>query len=97
MGYAKHLTFSPQLTLQFTRYINYKNRQNLTYKLHLNHFADITDEEMKHYRGLLNESYVDHKAKPFKAPQIDYHGIAVPKALDWRKYGNNPFSLGFGF
>uniref|UniRef100_A0A7M5X5G9 Uncharacterized protein n=1 Tax=Clytia hemisphaerica TaxID=252671 RepID=A0A7M5X5G9_9CNID len=69
------------------RYINHKNRQNLTYKLHLNHFADITDEEMKQYRGLLNESYVDHKAEPFKAPQINYHGIAVPKSLDWRKYG----------
>ena len=42
---------------------------------------------MKHYRGLLNESYVDQHAKLFEPPHIESMSIAVPKSLDWREYG----------
>jgi len=53
----------------------------------LNHFADISEEEMNHYRGLLNESYVDKDATLFKPPALNFSTISVPKSLDWRKYG----------
>lgn len=69
------------------RFINNKNRQNLTFKLQLNHFADVTDDEMKYFRGLLNESYVDNNAQIFHPPHLDIESIEVPKTLDWREYG----------
>ncbi|XP_047134693.1 uncharacterized protein LOC100204117 isoform X2 [Hydra vulgaris] len=69
------------------RFINTINRQHLPYKLHVNHFADVTDNEMQRYKGLLNESYNDINAKKFEPPNIDFSVTPIPRKLDWREYG----------
>ena len=53
----------------------------------MNHFADLTDKEMHHYKGLLNESFHDNEAKQFIPPVIDTDVTPIPKSLDWREYG----------
>jgi len=69
------------------RFINTLNRQHLTYKLQVNHFADATDKEMNRYKGLLNESYQDETALKFEPPKIDLAITPIPSSLDWREYG----------
>ena len=42
---------------------------------------------MNLYKGLLNESYQDNKAKKFMPPNIDFSITPIPLKLDWREYG----------
>ena len=79
--------FLPTIVFLALRYINTLNRQHLGFKLHVNHFADTTEKEMDHYKGLLNESYQDNQARQFKPPEIDLAITPIPDTLDWREYG----------
>lgn len=68
------------------RYINSMNRKNLTYRLKVNHFADRSEDEMKHMTGLrmtprnqrgdVGEEFVANV-------QVDQ----LPKEKNWRLYG----------
>ncbi|XP_069751195.1 digestive cysteine proteinase 1 [Narcine bancroftii] len=66
------------------RYIHSMNRQNLTYKMAINHFADRTGEEMMIIRGRLRRT-TPNKGQPF--PVNRYKSVWLPPSIDWRLYG----------
>lgn len=66
------------------RYVHSKNRDNLPYKLVLNHLADRTPAEMAVLRGRL-KSGAPNNGQPF--PSEGYTGLILPESLDWRLYG----------
>lgn len=69
------------------RFIDERNAENRTYKLGLNRFADLTNEE---YRANYLGARVDHKRRIAKtrsnryAPRV---GEELPDSVDWRKEG----------
>ena len=82
------------------RFINSRNRRNTGYKLAVNHFGDLTEEEMELHRGLLWEHKSENddgddgsnKTKHKDDKRIlnleHYkHYEKLPKSLDWRDYG----------
>ena len=56
----------------------------MTYKLAVNHFADMSDEEMRMRRGRL-QSTGYNGGLPFQ--KNDYNLDKVPDELDWRFLG----------
>ena len=65
------------------RFIHAKNRQNLGYRLAVNHLADRHQDELKILRGRLKtKGYNGGKA--FK-PSVSIND--VPKSVDWRLKG----------
>ena len=75
------------------RFINTRNRQNISYRLKMNHFGDVTDKEMTHYKGLLNDSRKDNESKPFVAPNLHTASHLIPLSLDWRDYGKMKWKM----
>ena len=64
---------------------NFNNMGNQTYKLSINEFADLTNEEfLSHYAGYnIFPSTVSSKTKRFKYENL----TNVPASMDWRKKG----------
>ncbi len=78
------------------RYIDSVNRQGLTYRLGINHFADRSDAELKFLRGKQKKTVKQNNGKPFDMKQFE--GKSLPDSFDWRIYGavtpgNNFFKL----
>jgi hypothetical protein len=67
------------------RFVNSKNRAPLTYKLRLNHFADLTEDEMKVRRGFRRSTLGYNGGLPFN--KADYEHVWLPDQLDWRVLG----------
>ncbi|KAL8220713.1 UNVERIFIED_CONTAM: hypothetical protein K2H54_053094 [Gekko kuhli] len=78
MEHRKH-TFTHNM-----RFVNSKNRANLSFKLSLNHLADLTQDEMAAMRGKL-KSTTSNNGHPF--PHGQYIGLILPESIDWRLYG----------
>ena len=66
------------------RYINSKNRQGLSYRLAVNHMADMNGIELKRMRGYIN-SRKSNSAQSFGVN--DRKLRYVPESFDWRLYG----------
>ncbi|EDO35879.1 predicted protein, partial [Nematostella vectensis] len=66
------------------RYIRSMNRRSLPYKLEPNHFADLTDDEFKSYKGALDDESNDRMHAKIKRSKRMFE---VPDQLDWRNYG----------
>lgn len=66
------------------RFIYSKNRNNLSYRLSVNHMADRTDEEMKLMNGY-HYTHGDHGGLPFD--KTKYNLKDVPDQVDWRLFG----------
>ncbi|XP_032900738.1 digestive cysteine proteinase 2-like isoform X1 [Amblyraja radiata] len=66
------------------RYVHSMNRQNLTFKLAINHFADRTGDEMTVIRGRLKRT-TPNTGQPF--PALQYQYVQLPPSIDWRLYG----------
>ncbi|EDO31353.1 predicted protein, partial [Nematostella vectensis] len=68
------------------RYIRSMNRCSLPYKLEPNHFADLTDDEFKSYKGALDDESKDvmNDHDDIKRSKRMFE---VPDQLDWRNYG----------
>ena len=64
---------------------NFNNMGNQTYKLSINEFADLTNEEfLSHYAGYnIFPSTVSSKTKRFKYENL----TNIPDSMDWRKKG----------
>ncbi|XP_033013777.1 digestive cysteine proteinase 1-like [Lacerta agilis] len=78
MEHRKH-TFTHNM-----RFVHSKNRANLSYKLALNHLADLTEDEIAVMRGKLKTT-APNNGLPF--PEEMYVGLILPESLDWRLYG----------
>nr|XP_056702814.1 digestive cysteine proteinase 2-like [Euleptes europaea] len=78
MEHRKH-TFTHNM-----RFVHSKNRANLSFKLALNHLADLTLDEMAAMRGKL-KSTTPNNGRPF--PHEQYIGLILPESMDWRLYG----------
>ena len=57
--YEHFANLAYQLSVLLFRYIRSINRKNLPYKLSINHFADLTDDEFSTYKGLINDDDAD--------------------------------------
>jgi len=72
---------------QNMRYIQSVNRQNLPYKLDVNHLADTTEGERRMMRGKLMTSLADNEEGgqifTFSSKEV----AAVSESLDWREKG----------
>ncbi|KAK6938647.1 LOW QUALITY PROTEIN: Granulin [Dillenia turbinata] len=70
------------------RFIDQHNSQNLTYKLGLNRFADLTNEE---YRSIYLGRKIHEKRNLLKAKRSDRYtfrvGDSLPDSVDWREKG----------
>ncbi|KAK6939638.1 Peptidase C1A, papain C-terminal [Dillenia turbinata] len=70
------------------RFIDQHNSQNLTYKLGLNRFADLTNEE---YRSRYLGRKIHEKRNLLKAKKSDRYafrvGDSLPDSVDWREKG----------
>lgn len=66
------------------RFINSKNRAAVTYKLAVNQFADLSDDEMRMRRGRLHSTGFNG-GMPFNIN--DYKGMDIPDSFDWRLLG----------
>ena len=78
------------LLIYLLRYIHSMNRKNLTYKLQMNRFADLRDNELKHITGLrvhLNNFRVEDDE--MFLPTISAQDL--PDEIDWRLYGKYYF------
>lgn len=73
--------------MQNLRYINSKNRQGLSYKLKVNHMADMTRAERRRMLGLVrnNDGRVPQGAKT--GPVSSGMSSNLPSYWDWRVYG----------
>ncbi|XP_060113487.1 digestive cysteine proteinase 2-like [Heteronotia binoei] len=78
MEHRKH-TFTHNM-----RFVHSKNRANLSFKLALNHLADLTQDEVAAMRGKL-KSTTPNNGHPF--PHEQYIGLILPESIDWRLYG----------
>ena len=67
------------------RFVNSKNRAGLTYRLAVNHLADLNDAEMKMMRGRKRSSGYNG-GLPFN--KNAYNVRDIPDQIDWRLYGN---------
>ena len=66
-------------------FVNSKNRAGLSYRLAINHLADLNDAEMKMMRGR-KSSLGYNGGLPFDKTA---HNIRdIPDQIDWRLYGN---------
>ena len=68
------------------RFINSKNRAGLSYRLAVNHLADLNDSEMKMMRGRRRSSMGYNGGLPFN--KSAYNMRDVPDQIDWRLYGS---------
>lgn len=66
------------------RFVNSKNRAGLTYRLAVNHLADLNDAEMKMMRGRKRSSGYNG-GLPFN--KNAYNVRDIPDQIDWRLYG----------
>ncbi|XAR74023.1 Actinidain [Bertholletia excelsa] len=71
------------------RFIDEHNAQNRTYKVGLNRFADLTNEE---YRSMYLGTKTDARRRFFKAKGASQRyavraGDSLPKSVDWRESG----------
>jgi len=69
------------------RFIDETNADNRTYRLGLNRFADLTNEE---YRARYLGTRIDPKRRLGRTPSNRYTprvGDALPDSVDWRKEG----------
>jgi hypothetical protein len=79
---------SPIIPVSTGRYIHSTNRRDLTFKLSVNHLADLSDTERKQMRG-----YRHTKNSPRgETFVIKENAPVVPKYFNWRLRG----SLGVG-
>lgn len=76
------------------RFIESKNRDNLSYKLGVNYLADKTEEEIKIMRGYrsdnLDKGNLDINLDGFsqvRITQTDNLDVKIPDQYDWRLYG----------
>ncbi|XP_071837620.1 digestive cysteine proteinase 1-like [Apostichopus japonicus] len=69
---------------QNVRYIHSKNRQNLSYRLSINHLADQHKDELGMITGRLN-SHEPNNGKPFDTSTLRLRD--VPDTIDWRIAG----------
>ena len=69
------------------KYVEKFNKDgNQTYKVGINNFADLTNEEiLSHFTGLKkpSRSYSSRKYKPFMYKNV----TDIPTSMDWRDYG----------
>ena len=65
-------------------FINSKNRQGLSYRLAVNHMADMNGIELKRMRGYVN-SRTPNNAEAFST--TDRKLRYMPQTVDWRLYG----------
>ncbi|KAK2151582.1 hypothetical protein LSH36_358g01013 [Paralvinella palmiformis] len=70
---------------QNVRFIHSKNRAGLSYKLRVNHLADMTEKELAVMRGYRPSLRKDSGAIPFDKMAISI--TKVPAYVDWRLYG----------
>ena len=68
----------------FFRFIHSKNRQGLSYKLAVNHLADMSTSELKLKNGYRHTAG-DHGAQVFNKSTVDPN--TVPESIDWRILG----------
>ena len=69
--------------LFFFRYIDSINRQNLSYKLKVNHMADLSQAERKMMRG-----YQTSSDSPLGELYLSKTNVAdVPESFNWRLRG----------
>ena len=66
------------------RFINSKNRAGLSYRLAVNHLADLNDAEMRMMRGLMHSKGYNG-GLPFN--KAAHNMRDVPDQIDWRLYG----------
>ena len=70
------------------RFIDEHNKENSTYKVGLNNFADLTNEE---YRAMYLGTKMDQKGRLFGARRSDRYAFRVgdelPESVDWRNKG----------
>lgn len=69
------------------RFIDERNAENRTYKLGLNRFADLTNEE---FRAKYLGAKIDHKRRVAKTKSNRYAprvGDKLPDSVDWREEG----------
>lgn len=69
------------------RFIDQQNAENRTYKLGLNRFADLTNEE---YRARYLGTKIDPNRRLGRTPSNRYAprvGETLPDSVDWRKEG----------
>lgn len=72
--------------LRYTfRFIHSKNRQGLSYRLAVNHLADMSKAELKMRNGY-RHTPGDHGAQVFDKASVDPN--TVPDSIDWRILGN---------
>ncbi|XP_067679038.1 digestive cysteine proteinase 1-like [Haliotis asinina] len=69
---------------QNLRFIYSKNRDNLSYRLAVNHMADRSNEELKLMNGY-RYTHGDHGGLPFD--KTKYNLKDMPDQIDWRLYG----------
>jgi len=66
------------------RFVNSKNRAGLSYRLAVNHLADLSDDEFKVIRGLKHSAGYNG-GLPFD--KAAHNARDVPDHIDWRLYG----------
>jgi len=73
------------ISLILNRFIHSKNRAGLTYRLAVNHLADLSRSELKLRNGY-RHTPGDHGALVFDKSTVNPRD--VPDSLDWRIMGN---------
>lgn len=64
------------------------NRRALTYKLRLNHLADLNDAELKRMRGYRYGG--EREGEPY-APKVS--AADIPTSVNWRLFGTQVHAL----